>query len=148
MTGPVWQASAACAEYPTDLFFSGDSDTEAIAVCEACPVKAECLAEALATPVRDDHGVAGGLTAAQRRTLRRRNGKTVTEPEPPEPPEPDVEEPPMTDSERAIVVGLLGVLERIRAWRLDPNPEPEPPVGIAGRCRRRPVRDRRWHNNR
>jgi hypothetical protein len=35
-----------------------------LAVCSSCPVKAECLAEALAEEV--DHGIRGGLTARAR----------------------------------------------------------------------------------
>jgi Transcription factor WhiB len=79
-----WTDRAACRETVTsseaDLFFSPDSDdrresfTEivarevaALAVCEQCPVRAECLAFAVAT--RQEHGVWGGRTETQVRRL-------------------------------------------------------------------------------
>jgi hypothetical protein len=58
-TGPVHDAQVAAAE----------------AVCARCPVVAACLAEALA---RIPHGVAGGLTAEERRALGRRAGRNVS----------------------------------------------------------------------
>lgn len=72
---PAWQGDAACAGLGTDLFFtdaSGQSSAEAIAVCNTCPVRAECLDWALDNG--DIEGVWGGLTPSQRRRrLRRRN---------------------------------------------------------------------------
>ena len=44
------------------------------AVCASCPVRAECLAEALA---RIPYGIAGGLTEQERAALRRRS-RTIT----------------------------------------------------------------------
>jgi Transcription factor WhiB len=79
-----WTDRAACREIVTssedDLFFAPDSDERresfdqtvrrevaALAVCEQCPVRAECLAFAVAT--RQEHGVWGGRTEAQVRRL-------------------------------------------------------------------------------
>lgn len=70
---PAWQADAACAGVGTELFFadaSGQFSAEALAVCNTCPVRVECLDWALANG--DDEGVWGGMTASQRRRLRRR----------------------------------------------------------------------------
>ena len=49
--------------YPED---PGDTKT-AIAICTLCPSREPCLARALY--LRDDHGIWGGKTAAQRRRL-------------------------------------------------------------------------------
>jgi hypothetical protein len=50
-------------------WFSGDraAQAAALAVCGSCPVRAECVAEALALESTvDRHGIRGGLTAAER----------------------------------------------------------------------------------
>lgn len=57
--------NAACADANTDLFFS-DEPTEilkALAICQTCPIRAKCLEDALS---REDYGVWGGTTEAQR----------------------------------------------------------------------------------
>ena len=72
-----WRARAACRDVDPELFFptaeSGpvrDAQvTAAKTVCAGCPVRAECLAEALA---RIPYGIAGGLTEQERTRLRRR----------------------------------------------------------------------------
>ena len=78
-----WRDRAACLGIADpDLFFptaeSGpvrDAQvTAAKAVCAGCPVRRECLAEALA---RIPYGIAGGLTEHERGRLRRRTGATV-----------------------------------------------------------------------
>ena len=77
-----WRALAVCRDVDGEIFFPvgdpGDPfdprNTEALACCAVCPVRAQCLAEAL---VRIPYGVAGGMTADQRRALlarRRRQG--------------------------------------------------------------------------
>ncbi|MGH3979876.1 MAG: WhiB family transcriptional regulator [Pseudonocardiaceae bacterium] len=48
-----------------------DWERRALSVCAGCPVVAACLTEALTFPARDQHGVTGGTTAAQRRALLR-----------------------------------------------------------------------------
>jgi hypothetical protein len=73
---PEWHADAACAGQHTATFFpaAGRSAAAAVAICDRCPVRSTCLAEALADPGLD-YGVRGGLTARARRarkgTLRR-----------------------------------------------------------------------------
>lgn len=71
-----WRERAACRDADPELFFptaeSGPARdvevAEAKAVCRRCPVRAQCLDEALA---RIPYGIAGGLTEHERRLLRR-----------------------------------------------------------------------------
>ena len=57
--------NAACAETETDLFFSDEPAEiqKALAICERCPVRAKCLADALE---REEYGIWGGTTEAER----------------------------------------------------------------------------------
>jgi WhiB family transcriptional regulator, redox-sensing transcriptional regulator len=66
----TWAWAAPCASAPVDLFVQGAEQHKAKAVCGACPVRAECLAEALDNKV--EWGVWGGLTERERRALLRR----------------------------------------------------------------------------
>lgn len=71
---PVWTDSAACAQTDPELFYpeKGASPLVAIRVCADCPVRRECLNQALtweSQPGNLPYGVWGGLTAEQRRTL-------------------------------------------------------------------------------
>ena len=68
-----WRRGAACRGEDTDRFFP-DKKTllvpeEIRPICERCPVRAPCLAEAL---VFHEDGVWGGTTERQRALLRRR----------------------------------------------------------------------------
>jgi WhiB family redox-sensing transcriptional regulator len=74
-----WRHKAACRGLDGELFFpvAGEATAifeaqvaEAKAVCARCPVRAECLAEALETP--NTVGVWGGTTDGERAALRRR----------------------------------------------------------------------------
>ena len=67
---PAWHADAACNGVDPDLFFParGVDVTSAVRVCNECPVRAECLAYALAAG--EKHGVWGGLSERQRRRIR------------------------------------------------------------------------------
>jgi WhiB family redox-sensing transcriptional regulator len=73
---PAWHADAACRGLPREWFFPGlgQSTRRAVAVCNTCPVRTECLDEALADPELD-HGIRAGLAprtrAAMRQTLAR-----------------------------------------------------------------------------
>ena len=70
-----WRQAAACRGKPTAWWFPdpGPAGAEALsaarAVCDACPVRADCLAEALAT--KEQMGIWGGLTASERRRITR-----------------------------------------------------------------------------
>ncbi|HET9442453.1 MAG TPA: WhiB family transcriptional regulator, partial [Acidimicrobiales bacterium] len=72
-----WQAEAACRDIDTNLFFpeSEAAVAPALAVCAGCPVRDECLDFALRT--RQDDGIWGGMTEADRRRLRRRIRRSV-----------------------------------------------------------------------
>ena len=71
-TDTSWRDEAACRGLDTEVFFplSDEEADEAKAICATCPVREECLEFALLT--RQDDGVWGGLTEAERRRLRRR----------------------------------------------------------------------------
>ena len=68
-----WWRRAGCRGSDPNVFFpeSGQSAAiaAALATCEACPVRAPCLAYALASPQKP--GVWGGSTVNDRRRLRR-----------------------------------------------------------------------------
>jgi WhiB family redox-sensing transcriptional regulator len=75
---PNWRHHAACwGEDPELFYLTAREDTaaaqpqiaEAKAVCQRGPVRAECLDWALS--IGDEFGILGGLTAGERRPLRR-----------------------------------------------------------------------------
>lgn len=69
-----WKLHAACRDLGPELFFPELHDPgtgqSARAVCASCPVRADCLAVALATPQNDDFGIWGGTGPLERRALR------------------------------------------------------------------------------
>jgi WhiB family transcriptional regulator, redox-sensing transcriptional regulator len=66
-----WTLRAACRGVAPDaLFTSGAAQHRAKSVCRGCPVRTECLADALDNRV--EFGVWGGLTERERRSLLRR----------------------------------------------------------------------------
>lgn len=75
--GTQWRTLATCQGLDGEIFFpaaeSGPTHDRQVAtakaVCARCPVRAECLDEAL---LRIPDGIAGGLTADERRAMRRR----------------------------------------------------------------------------
>jgi WhiB family redox-sensing transcriptional regulator len=69
---PPWHAQAACRGEPTVVFFPDNSDsrTDGARIRAACPVRAECLDEALADPTLD-YGIRAGMAATARRAHRR-----------------------------------------------------------------------------
>ena len=72
-----WTSMAACnAADPDDLFVSGAAQNRAKAVCQACPVRTECLADALDSRV--EFGVWGGMTERERRALLRRRPEVTS----------------------------------------------------------------------
>ena len=83
-TAPAdWRSRSACLTENPELFFpigtTGPAVTqvdEAKRVCGQCQVRNECLTWALEE--NQDHGVWGGLSEDERRSLRRRNARTRT----------------------------------------------------------------------
>jgi WhiB family redox-sensing transcriptional regulator len=71
-----WTARSACKSTdPDELFVTGAAQNRAKAVCMGCPVRTECLSDALDNRV--EFGVWGGMTERERRALlRRRPGVT------------------------------------------------------------------------
>ncbi len=69
---PAWQEQAECVHYAGRVDFfpaRGESVRDAKAVCTICPVRNECLEFAMRLKVV--HGVWGGLSERERRSLRR-----------------------------------------------------------------------------
>jgi WhiB family redox-sensing transcriptional regulator len=66
-----WPARASCrgGETPDELFAKGAAQQSAKAICQRCPVVAECLADALDN--HTEYGVWGGMTERERRALLR-----------------------------------------------------------------------------
>ena len=67
-------SQALCAQTDPELFFpeGGGSTKSAKQICDVCPVKNDCLMEALANNYND--GIWGGLSAKERMALRRKAG--------------------------------------------------------------------------
>ncbi|GAA1477744.1 hypothetical protein GCM10009623_21900 [Nocardioides aestuarii] len=66
-----WAPSAACRQASPDaLFVRGAEQNKAKLLCKGCPVRTECLAEALDNQI--EWGVWGGMTERERRALLRR----------------------------------------------------------------------------
>lgn len=67
----AWVAQSACRHAdPDELFVTGAAQNRAKAVCMGCPVRTECLSDALDNRV--EFGVWGGMTERERRALLRR----------------------------------------------------------------------------
>lgn len=70
--GPLnWRDHSLCAQTDPEAFFpeKGGSTREAKRVCRACPVRVECLEDALA---RDERfGIWGGFSERERRRLKK-----------------------------------------------------------------------------
>lgn len=66
-----WRLQAQCRDAdPDGLFVRGAEQNRAKVICMGCPVRTECLAEALDN--RIDFGVWGGMTERERRALLRK----------------------------------------------------------------------------
>lgn len=84
----AWHQDAACTGMAQSLFYPavGEDTREAKAVCEHCPVRGLCLADAMrletsASPTYR-HGILGGLSARERSKLAR-TGWRAGDPLPP-----------------------------------------------------------------
>lgn len=66
-----WMKDAACSDAPLDMFFTHDKQEQKLAIevyCDNCPVRDECLE----TFGKQQFGIFGGMTEAQRQVYRRR----------------------------------------------------------------------------
>jgi WhiB family redox-sensing transcriptional regulator len=77
VTPDAWRTDAACQDLGPDLFFplgtTGPAIVQTITakqICRSCPVRRECLIDALGIPACQDLGIRGGLTEGERVTLR------------------------------------------------------------------------------
>lgn len=71
-----WRIDASCRDAdPDGLFVRGAEQNRAKGVCLGCPVRTECLAEALDN--RISFGVWGGMTERERRALLRRRPDVI-----------------------------------------------------------------------
>src|SRR5690606_24419271 len=72
-----WPSLAACRDGDPDaLFVQGAEQNIAKRICRGCPVRYECLADALDN--RIEFGVWGGMTERERRALLRRHPHVVS----------------------------------------------------------------------
>ena len=72
-----WTTSAACRTTdPDELFVQGAAQNRAKLICRGCPVRTECLADALDN--RIEFGVWGGMTERERRALLRRRPQVTS----------------------------------------------------------------------
>jgi hypothetical protein len=73
-----WMRQALCAQTDPDLFFSDSASQieQAKAICRQCPVREDCLSQALQN--KEEFGVWGGLDRDERRRLLRRGRRAAT----------------------------------------------------------------------
>lgn len=80
MTDQDWVSLGACKHEDSALFFPGRGGEcdKARAICETCPVRAECLDYALKNCIQ--HGIWGGKSERERRKLRMQRRREVNSP--------------------------------------------------------------------
>ncbi len=72
-----WTALSACsAQDPDELFVTGAAQNRAKLVCQRCPVRTECLIDALDHQI--EFGVWGGMTERERRALLKRRPEVTS----------------------------------------------------------------------
>ena len=72
-----WASEAQCKQArPDELFVRGAAQNRAKQLCGGCPVKTECLAEALDNQI--EWGVWGGMTERERRAILRKRPNVVS----------------------------------------------------------------------
>ncbi|WP_026341130.1 WhiB family transcriptional regulator [Actinomadura atramentaria] len=76
LTGDLALQAACRNSDPDALFVQGAAQNRAKLVCRGCPVRTECLADALDN--RIEFGVWGGMTERERRALLRRRPEVAS----------------------------------------------------------------------
>ncbi|MFW6597818.1 WhiB family transcriptional regulator [Propionibacteriaceae bacterium Y2011] len=71
-----WTLLAKCRGSEDALFCEGAEQKRARQFCDGCPVRADCLAEALDN--RIEWGIWGGMTERERRSLLRRHSRVTS----------------------------------------------------------------------
>lgn len=72
-----WTVRAVCAGTDPDaLFVTGAAQRDAAKMCQGCPVRLECLADALDNQI--EYGVWGGMTERQRRAVLKKSPEVVS----------------------------------------------------------------------
>ena len=68
-----WVSQGLCGQVDPELFYPGQRDcgNEAKRLCRSCPVQTQCLTWAL--DHNETHGIWGGYSPQQRKTMRRRH---------------------------------------------------------------------------
>ena len=68
---PHWRWLAACQEVDPELFYPdrGQTGKSAKKICQICPVRLNCLEEALSNP--SEYGIWGGTSEEERAHIRR-----------------------------------------------------------------------------
>lgn len=75
--GTDWALRAVCSgDDPDALFVSGAAQRDAARICQACPVRLECLADALDNQI--EYGVWGGMTERQRRAVLKKSPEVTS----------------------------------------------------------------------
>lgn len=108
LPGDSWQSYAACSSKEAQAFFTSNS-ARARGVCCSCPVRAECLHDALVSKAPD--GIWGGLAVEERKKV------------------------PALPRTPAIAIAALR--EVLAAYDLQHAPVPQPPADTATQGRRR-----------
>ena len=73
----AWTARAVCTGADPDaLFVTGAAQRDAARMCQACPVRLECLADALDHQI--EYGVWGGMTERQRRAILKKSPEVTS----------------------------------------------------------------------
>lgn len=76
MSGSQWRQTALCHDMDPELFFNPEHQATGLMVCRHCPVKKECLLEALRNPRINGYpleGIWGGTTQDARRKILNKN---------------------------------------------------------------------------
>lgn len=113
----TWATKAACKGEELELFFGPDHEKqadrekreqEALSICRTCTVVDECLESALSQGARQ-WGVQGGMSADQRRAVRKSRDKLAAE----EAPAPKPKKPQRSSTGRVDVVGTMRRLQAL-----------------------------------